>query len=78
MDLYRQLQATGDEGRQIELMKQILVIAREQFWVIGISLFPNGYGIIKNNLRNVPKSMYATGGAYINPAPTNPPQYFYE
>lgn len=25
---------------------------------------------------NVPKSMYSTGGPYLNPGPTNPSQYF--
>lgn len=75
IDLYQQLQATGDEAKQTELMKQILNIAADQFYVIGITLPPNGYGIVKNNFFNVPKIM---PGAWLfpNPAPTNTAQYF--
>ena len=57
-------------------MKQILEIAADQFYCIGLALPPNGYGIVKNNFRNVPARMFFTGGPYINPAPTNPSQYF--
>ncbi len=76
MELYEQLKATGDEAKQNEVVKQILNIAQEQFYCIGIALPPNGYGIVKNNFRNVPTKMFATGGPYQNPAPTNPCQYF--
>jgi peptide/nickel transport system substrate-binding protein len=75
MELYRQLETTSDPGKQIELMKQVLAIAREEFYTIGLALPPNGYGLVKNNFKNVPKSM---PGAYLwpTPAPTNPSQYF--
>lgn len=77
MELYDQLKATGDPDKQAELMKQILEIAADQFYVIGISLPPNGYGIVKNNFHNVPASMPGAW-LYPNPAPTNPCQYFIE
>ena len=38
-------------------MKQILQIAAEQFFAIGIAPAAHGYGIVKNNFKNVPKSM---------------------
>jgi ABC-type transport system substrate-binding protein len=76
--LYDQLQATADPAKQADFMKQILAIAPDQFWVIGISLPSNGYGVVKNNFHNVPKTMFSTGGPYINPAPTNTCQYFFE
>ncbi|NOZ27672.1 MAG: ABC transporter substrate-binding protein [Chloroflexi bacterium] len=75
MELYDQLKATGDPDKQADLMKQILEIAADQFYVIGISLPPKGYGIVKNNFHNVPKVMPGSW-LYPNPAPTNPCQYF--
>jgi peptide/nickel transport system substrate-binding protein len=77
MELYNQLRATGDQGQQEALMKEILQIAQEQFWVIGINLPINGYGLVKSNMKNVPKSM-PQAWLYPTPAPTNPFQYFYE
>ena len=77
MELYDQLKATGDVKKQDELMKQILQIAQEQFYAIGIVLPTNGYGIVKNNFKNVSKVM---PGAWLfpNPGPDDPPQYFFE
>ena len=54
MDLYNQLKATPDQEGQNKLMSQILDIAADQFYTIGISLTPDGYGIVKNNMHNVP------------------------
>jgi len=77
MALYDQIQATGDAKKQEELMKQILQIAQEQFYCIGIALPTNGYGIVKNNFKNVPKTMPGAW-LYPNPGPSNPEQYFFE
>lgn len=77
MDLYNQLKSTADPAQQNELMMQILEIAADQFYVIGISLPVGGYGIVKNNFHNVPESMPGSW-LYPNPAPTNPCQYFIE
>lgn len=75
MQLYDQIKATGDEQQQQELMKQLLDIAADRFYVIGLSLPANGYGIVKTNVHNVPKSM-PDAWLYPNPGPTDPPQYF--
>lgn len=77
MELYNQIQATGDAAEQEELMKQILEIAADEFYAIGIALGPNGYGIVKNNFRNVPSPIPGSW-LYPNPAPTNPEQYWIE
>ncbi len=71
MELYDQLKATGDTKKQDDLMKQILQIAQEQFYAIGIALPTNGYGIVKNNFKNVMKTM---PGAWLfpNPGPSDP------
>jgi peptide/nickel transport system substrate-binding protein len=76
MDLYNQLLTTASEEEQNALMREILDIAKEMFYSIGINLLPSGYGVVKNNFHNVPESMPSSGGTYLNPGPTNPEQYF--
>ena len=66
MDLYDQIKGTGDAAQQEALMKQILEIAAEEFYAIGISLGPNGYGIKQNNFRNVPSPI---PGSWLYPNP---------
>ncbi len=75
MELYDQIKATGDLDRQNELMREIIEIAKDQFYVIGISSSPPGYGVVKNNFKNVPMSMPGSW-QYPTPAPTNPEQYW--
>lgn len=77
MDLYSQIKATGDYAQQLELMKEILAVAKDQFYVIGFSSSPPGYGIVKNNFHNVPVSLPGSW-QYPDPAPTNPEQYWIE
>ncbi len=76
-ELYDQIQATGDPAKQGELMKQILQIAQEEFWAIGIVSPDKGYGIVKNNMRNVPREMIGAW-LYPTPAPTNTIAYSFE
>ncbi|MEQ7127728.1 ABC transporter substrate-binding protein [Actinopolymorpha sp. B11F2] len=73
--LYDQIKRTPDESARRALMKRILDIAAETFWAIGISLPVGGYGIVKNNVHNVPDSM-PDSFIYPTPGPTNPEQYF--
>jgi ABC-type transport system substrate-binding protein len=76
IDLYESgIQGSGDAAKQGEAFKQLLAIAKEQFYVIGISLPGNGYGIAKNNFKNVPKSIPGAW-LYPSPGPTDPPQYY--
>jgi hypothetical protein len=63
--------------RGAELMNQILEIAQEEFWCMGINLFPPGYGIVKNSFHNVPQQM-VDAWLYPTPVPTNPEQFFIE
>jgi peptide/nickel transport system substrate-binding protein len=77
MELYDQIKATADRDEQIALMKEIIAIAKDQFYVIGISSEPPGYGVVKNNFFNVPASM-PNSWQYPTPAPTSPEQYFFE
>lgn len=66
---------TTDEDEQIRLMRDVIAIAKEQFYVIGINLTPPGFGIVGNDFHNVPESM-PFSSPYPTPGPTNPEQYF--
>ncbi|MCL4833516.1 MAG: ABC transporter substrate-binding protein [Caldilineaceae bacterium] len=73
--LYDELQVTVDPARQDAIMTEILDIATEQFWVMGITKYYKGYGIIKNNFYNVPESVWQWHVSSA-PAQTRPEQYF--
>lgn len=75
MSLYRKLQATIDEATRVDLFRQILAIAADQFWLIGTVQPAMGYGIVANDFHNVPASM-PDANVYATPGPTNPEQYF--
>lgn len=72
---YDELRQTGDPARQQELMKEILQIAADEFYVFGITLPLDGYGVVANRLKNVRPTMPNSWG-YPTPAPTNPEQYY--
>lgn len=76
-ELYDQLLVTGDTAEQKRLMEEILEIAADVFYHIGITTEPDGYGIVNKRMRNVPDSM-PWSWIYPHPAPTNPQLYFYE
>lgn len=75
MDLYDQIKATGNAEEQAELMAQLLEIAADEFYAIGIVLPAPGYGIVRNNFHNVP-SPHPGAWLYPNPGPTNPEQFW--
>jgi ABC-type transport system substrate-binding protein len=75
--LHDEIKRTPDEAGRRALMKQILDLAADTFWAIGISLPAGGYGIVKNDFHNVPKSM-PDSYIYPTPGPSNPEQYFIE
>lgn len=77
LQLVTQLWETIDEAQQTALMQQILEIAVEQFYAIGILLPGPGYGIANSNLRNIYEPM-PDAFLYPTPGPTNPEQYFFE
>jgi peptide/nickel transport system substrate-binding protein len=74
-DLYRDLLGTGDPEQQNAKMAQLLETAADQFLVFGVSLPPDGYGIVKNDMVNVTKTMPNSFG-WPTPAPTRPEQFF--
>ncbi|MCW2247875.1 peptide/nickel transport system substrate-binding protein [Azospirillum fermentarium] len=77
LDLYRRIRETADAERQDRLMRDILAIAAEEFYAIGIAITPGGVGVVRSGFRNVPRSM-PESWVYPTPAPTNPAQYYVE
>lgn len=77
LTLYDQLKRTPKEENQVAIMKQILEIAADLFNVMGISLLPDGYGVVKSDFHNVPDPIYVSA-SFHNPGPSNPEQYFKE
>ena len=75
-DLYRQVQTAGSLKEQMELMKKVLAITKDQFYIIGTNMDPDKVGVVKNNMHNVPASMPNTF-FYVTPGPTNPEQYYF-
>ncbi|MBB3456374.1 peptide/nickel transport system substrate-binding protein [Rhizobium sp. BK313] len=75
-DLYRQVQTASSLKEQMELMKQVLAITKDQFYIIGTNMDPDKVGVVKNNMHNVPASMPNTF-FYVTPGPTNPEQYYF-
>ncbi|GAA4984912.1 ABC transporter substrate-binding protein [Actinopolymorpha pittospori] len=79
LQLYDEALATSDTQRQHDLMTEILHIAKEEFFGIGISAPTSSYGIVSNRTQNWAKQMTTgTVWVYMDPAPSNPCQYFVE
>jgi peptide/nickel transport system substrate-binding protein len=74
-ELYTDIKATSDPDEQVELMREILGIAQEEFWTIGISLPQAHYGIAGEDFRNVPEG-FADSSRFATPGPVNPAQFF--
>ncbi|MCB9944042.1 MAG: ABC transporter substrate-binding protein [Geminicoccaceae bacterium] len=66
--LYRELAQTASAEKRDELFRQILDIAADQFWVIGISLPASEYGIARNDMGNIPENQ-PYSWIYPNPGP---------
>ncbi|KKB80306.1 hypothetical protein VW35_07855 [Devosia soli] len=77
MALYDQVKAEADPAKRGELFRQVLAITKEQFPVIGVSLMPNSYSIIRNNLKNAPESMF-NAWLFPTPAPMDPVTWYFE
>ncbi|HEU5328788.1 MAG TPA: ABC transporter substrate-binding protein [Thermomicrobiales bacterium] len=74
--IYDQITVTPDPDKQKELMKQLLDITADQFWVIGACTVSEGYGLVKNNFFNVADHMFSSGQEYVNPGASMPEQFY--
>lgn len=75
IELMWQFAAEPDEAAREEIFRQVLAIAKQEFWGIGIVTEPAPYVVAKNRLKNL------TGGVpdtwvYRTPAHTNPESWF--
>lgn len=77
LELYNQLKKTGDADAQRDLMKQIIAIAKDQFYTIGVCTEADSYAICSNDLRNVPDTM-PWEWIYPHPAPSNPCIFWFD
>lgn len=77
MELQWQIFSEPDPAVQAQLFQEILDIAKEQFYVIGIALSTQGYGIVANDLRNVAET-YTDTPQYLAPGYTNPSAWFFD
>jgi peptide/nickel transport system substrate-binding protein len=74
-DLYDKIKSSTDIEEIEGLMNQILEIAEEEFYVMGICENQNFYALVKTNFHNVPLVM-PKSFSYPTPAPTSPCQYY--
>jgi peptide/nickel transport system substrate-binding protein len=71
LELFIQMRHEADPDKALDLAKQVLQIAADQFYYIGTSSVPNTYGIVKNDFHNVPETMVEV----VTPGLTHPEQY---
>lgn len=76
--LYDDFLAEPDPDTREEIFRQILAIAKEQFWAIGTVRSPGVYAIVHNRLKNVGEDPLPESSLYNTPAPANPEQWFIE
>lgn len=75
-ELFEGIKATTEPAAQQALMRQILDIAAEEFFVIGLLRVNFQTAIVRRGFRNVPDFLISSW-VYPDPAPTNPAQYFF-
>jgi len=76
MKLFNEAIATADMAKRTAIMKQLFDLTAEAFETVGICLAVNTFGIVKNNLANVPQK-YPNAWSWPNPGPALPQQFFF-
>lgn len=76
LELYDAFKAEADPEAALEIFRQIHQIAADEFEIIGITTRPDTYGVVAENLRNVPEAIPGSW-MYPDPAPTLPQTYYY-
>jgi peptide/nickel transport system substrate-binding protein len=74
-DLYDQFKAEPDEAARDEIFKQILAIAKEQFYAIGTVRGQGAWAVVANRLKNTGGSM-PENPTYGTPGPAAPEQWY--
>lgn len=76
-DLYREVLATADPVKQTDLMNELMQIAADQFYSIGISKPSPSYAVANKDLRNIMDGMPGAW-QYPTPGPADPEQWFFD
>ncbi len=77
MELGWQIPVEPDPEVQDQMFREILQIAKEQFYAIGIVLPAAGFGVVKNDLLNVLES-YPESPVYYSPGHIDPSMWFFD
>jgi peptide/nickel transport system substrate-binding protein len=72
--LFDEARSTADLDKRGAIMKQLFDIAADEFETIGVCLAVGGFGVIRNNLRNVPEKQ-PDSWSWPNPGPALPQQF---
>ncbi len=75
-DLYDTLKGTPTYEGQVAVMKQVLQVAADNFWCIGVCTPPDLFGIRKNNFMNVTDNML-NSWVFPTASPYNPFTYYF-
>ena len=62
---------------QVKAMNELLAMSADQFYLLGVMTPPDQYGIVKNNMHNVPQRMI-NSWVFPTPAPYNPFTFFFK
>ena len=76
IELYEELKSALTEEERVELMRQILEIARENTWTIAVSTPPPRIMTATNDLRNIPEQAVVTWD-FLSPENTGLETYFF-
>lgn len=76
MELYREILKSADIAKQNELMQQLLNIAADEFYVIGINSPGPLFSAVKNNMHNIYPRPFAW--TYPSPVASGTEQYFFD
>ena len=76
MELYDAAKATVDPQKRHDLIQEMAEIAADEFEVFSVAKNVPLYGIVKNDLKNVPESM-PSSWYYPTPAPTLPQVWYW-
>lgn len=76
-EIIAEINTASSEDAQFVLMNELLELAANNFYTIGLSLPQGDYRVVNNNLRNVPDPIIG-GWLYPGPAPANFETFYYE
>ncbi|MFK4810898.1 ABC transporter substrate-binding protein [Devosia sp. ZW T5_3] len=77
MQLWDDIRSTADDAERVRLFAELSQAAADEFEVIGVSKAMVSYGIVKNNLINVPETM-PSSFIWATPGPALPQTWFFK